>query len=167
MAPIRARSARPLASRLGWALALIFLPFQANVAGASSSHELTEVLRTLRGGEDVVRVFAIYEAEPVIGRFIDAMGDSIRVKPTALPVVSFHRADVSRMDTSARQSRATWVGLGLGALVGGVVSAAILENSTETQGMIVLFVFPISVAIGGLMGSGVVNHHWETRWQRS
>ena len=161
-------SARSLASRWGRALALswIFLPFCACVAGASGPDELTEALRTFREGKDVVRVFAIYDEEPVIGRFIDAAGDSVRVKPTALPVVSIHRADVRQLDTSAKRSRATWLGLALGAVAGGLVSAAVLEDSTEMEGMMVVIILPMSVAIGGMVGSGVVDYHWQTRWQR-
>lgn len=148
---------------------LMFTAWSASAAAASSAAELHDVLGTLTD-KDVVQVHAIYEDDPVIGRFIDAAGDSIRVKPTALPVVAFHRADVTQLDTSTKRSRATGWGLVAGVLVGGLVSAAILkanEDTGGTTGMAVFFVFPMSVAIGGVMGSGFVDYHWQTRWQRS
>ena len=157
--------------RHGWGvafgLALTALP--ALGVASSSAADLRDVLNTLTN-KDIVRVHATYEYEPVIGRFIDAMGDSIRVKPTALPIVAVHRADVNQLDTSTERSHGTWLGLAGGVLAGGLISAAIWkanENSSEPGALVVVIVFPICVAVGGMVGSGIVDYHWQTRWQRS
>ena len=147
---------------------LLLLSLLAPHACASSSDELQRVLGTLHEG-DMVRVFSSSHEDPVIGRFLRSTGESIHVALDAPPGVSIDIAGIRQLDTSDEQSRATWAGLGLGALVGGLVAAAVMkgnEGSESMAGVVMVAVgIPVSIAIGGMIGSGVVNYRWQTRWR--
>ena len=137
-------------------------------AWASSPDSVDTMLRDVRPG-DVVRVFAKNLEEPVIGRHVSASSETLRVKPATLPAVPIARQDVVQLEISPERTRATWLGALLGGIMGGALTMAMVASNENSEGPVALvgIVFvPVGLGMGALLGSGIVDYHWRTVWER-